>query len=92
MSKLDEARRTIDEIDTELVSLFEKRMNAVKKVVEYKIEHDLPVLDSSREQEIIEKNCSKLNDELYVSYFLSVYKEVLNTSKLYQQHIIEEEN
>ena len=91
MSKLDEARRTIDEIDTELVSLFEQRMNAVKQVVEYKIEHDLPVLDSSREQEIIEKNCSKLNDEMYVSYFMSVYKEVLNTSKLYQQQIIEEE-
>ena len=34
MSKLDEARKIINEVDSEMAALFEKRMDAVKLVTE----------------------------------------------------------
>ena len=55
-SKLDEARIEINEIDKEMISLFKMRMEAVRKVAEYKLDNNLDVLDSKREDEIIHKN------------------------------------
>ena len=40
MSKLDEARNKIDEIDSKIIELFEKRMTVVKDVINYKIENE----------------------------------------------------
>ena len=44
MSKLEEARLTINEVDEAMAQLFEKRMQAVEEVVKYKKEHHLPCL------------------------------------------------
>ena len=56
MSKLEEARLTINEVDEAMAQLFEKRMQAVEEVVKYKKEHHLPVLDEKREAFVIEHN------------------------------------
>ena len=56
MDKLTYARETIGEIDKEIAALFEKRMNAVRLVSEYKIEHGLPIYDEARENALIEKS------------------------------------
>ena len=42
---LKEARETINRVDSEMARLFEERMDAVRKVAEYKAERGLPVLD-----------------------------------------------
>ena len=39
MNELDIKRKEINEIDKEIASLFEKRMNCSKEVTEYKIKH-----------------------------------------------------
>ena len=46
MNKLEEARKSINEIDAEIAKLFEKRMEASKLVAEYKKENGLSILDS----------------------------------------------
>jgi len=56
MNKLEQARTQIDAIDREMAKLYEARLDAVKDVIAYKIENDLPILDSGREQVVIEKN------------------------------------
>ena len=43
MTKLDDARKDINEIDAQMAELFEKRMQAVEKVIAYKQEQGLPV-------------------------------------------------
>ena len=63
MSLIDEARVKINEIDKEMVKLFEERMKAVLDVLEYKKQHNLPVFDEKREIELIEKNINLLQDE-----------------------------
>ena len=70
-----------------MIELFKKRMKAVGMVVEYKLENNLPVLDSSREDKLIEKNLKYLNDESLKEYYLTFFNGVLNSSKDYQKKI-----
>lgn len=85
MSLIDDARTKINEIDKELVRLFEERMKAVSDVLKYKKEHNLEVFDKKREVELIEKNLSLLEDESLKEYYLSFFKALLETSKKYQE-------
>lgn len=89
MNKLEVARNIINECDKEMIELFEKRMKASKMVAQYKFENDLPVLDSSREEEIINKNINLLNDDNLKEFYLTFFNGVLKSSKDYQKKIIE---
>ena len=62
-SKLDEARKIINEVDTKMAELFVKRMRASEMVYEHKKEFGLPILDQKREDAIIEKNSALIEDE-----------------------------
>ena len=42
---LQRARKTINEVDAQMAELFEKRMEAVRQVLAYKKEHNLPIQD-----------------------------------------------
>ena len=48
---LNDYRRQIDEIDTQLLALFAQRMEVAAGIAAYKKEHGLPVLDSGRERQ-----------------------------------------
>ena len=49
MMDLLEIRKEIDQIDSQIVELYEKRMDACKKVAQYKIETGKKVFDKARE-------------------------------------------
>ena len=85
MSLIDEARIKINEIDKEMVRLFEERIKAVCDVLKYKKEHNLPVYDEKREIALIEKNVSLLQDESLKEYYLLFLKSLLDVSKKYQE-------
>lgn len=89
MTRLEDDRNKIDEIDAEIVRLFEDRFHVVEDVIEYKMENRLEILDSSREDIILEKNLNRIQDNNIRPYFEEVYKEMLKQSKLYQQQIKE---
>lgn len=88
MKDLSKARDEIDYIDTQIIKLFEQRMDIVKDVANYKIENNLPVLDSSRENMMLEKNLKKITNEEYKKYYSSVLKGFLEASKEMQKEII----
>ena len=50
-----ELRGKIDEIDAQIVDLYEKRMDISKQVAEYKIETGKQVFDKVREEEKLRK-------------------------------------
>ena len=62
MSTLEELRAQIDDIDAQMVALFEQRMNVTRQVGEYKKEHGMPVLDRGREAEVLAKKESMLKN------------------------------
>ena len=88
MNKLEEARLIINEVDLEMIELFKKRMKASKMVAEHKKENNLPVLDKAREEALIAKNVSHLNDKELEKYYLTFLEGVLTASKDYQKDLI----
>ena len=50
---MDALRQNIDAIDDQLNELFQQRMDLVEQLARYKKEHDIAVLDTTREQEIL---------------------------------------
>lgn len=88
MDKLLECRNLIDEIDTEIIKLFEKRMDVVKDVTKYKIENNKPILDSSREHAMLEKNLAKIQNKEYKAYYIDVLQSFLKASKTMQETLI----
>ncbi|PRY82318.1 chorismate mutase [Alkalibacterium olivapovliticus] len=91
MTELDKYRKEIDEIDQELTTLFEKRLETVLKVGEYKKTHDLPILDSSREEAVIQKNTERLNNKAYEQELSDFYKALMTITKETQQKLMTEE-
>lgn len=89
-TRLDMDREAIDTIDAQLAALFEKRFAIVRDIIEYKIENRLPVLDSTREKQIIEKNVSRIEDDDIRIYFRRLYTLMLELSRDYQDDILRE--
>ncbi|TCO73815.1 chorismate mutase [Marinisporobacter balticus] len=56
MDALGSMRKEIDQIDKEMVKLFEKRMETALKIAEYKKNNDIPVFNGNREEQVIKKN------------------------------------
>ena len=52
---IGELRREIDRIDREIIRLYGERMEISRCIGEYKREHQLPVTDSQREREVLER-------------------------------------
>ncbi len=84
LNKLEDARKIINEIDSEMAKLFQKRMKASELVYEYKKEYGLPIFDKSREDEVIEKNSSLVEDQVLRGYYIDYLKNVMDISKAYQ--------
>lgn len=91
MKDLEECRKEIDQIDKQMVELFEKRFELVKEVIAYKQAHDLPIFDASREEAVINKNLNYLKNEELQSYYQDFLQHLMDLSKQYQQEITKKE-
>jgi chorismate mutase/prephenate dehydratase len=85
---LSDWRREIDQIDKELINLFEKRMDIVINVAKYKMERNLPIFNGAREAEVIEKNLSRLRNKGYREYAEKFLSDLMSTSRQLQHSII----
>lgn len=81
---LNDLRKEIDNIDDELIALFEKRLEIAKKIGDYKKKNSLPILDSKREKEKIEKILSK-SEYRYRKYIEEIFEDIFKISKEYQK-------
>ena len=83
-NKLEEARRIINEVDSQMAELFVKRMRATEMVYEYKKEFGLPSLDQQREDAVIETNSALVEDEVLKEYYIDYLKNLMSVSRAYQ--------
>jgi chorismate mutase len=85
---LSELRRQIDHIDEQLLELLSKRMRISREIGVYKKEHNMPVLQSPRYSEILEKRSSMgVAMELSPDFIREILKEIHEES-VRQQMII----
>ena len=89
MTELENARQQINEIDRKMAELFSKRLDAVRVVAEYKKQNGIPVLDKTREAEVIERNSSLVADENYRSYYVNFLKFNMEQSKHFQHRLLD---
>lgn len=87
---LEECRKEIDQIDTQLLQLYLRRMQTVIEVARYKKEHGLPVLHPKREQEIIDRQTAQ-SPEALRPYVRELYQTLMATSRAYQEQLLGEE-
>ncbi|WP_297635464.1 prephenate dehydratase [uncultured Clostridium sp.] len=79
MNDLEICRDEIDKIDRELTKLFEKRMDVVLRVANYKKKNNMQIFHKGREQEVIKKNLNRLENKDYekeLEKFLNSMMEV----------------
>ena len=89
MTELEKARGIINQCDREMAELFEKRMDAVRVIAEYKKEHGIPVEDLQREEEIIKKNSSLIKNDEYRSHYVSFLRQTIDVSKSMQRRLLD---
>ncbi len=88
MEELAKARSDINRIDKELAELFVQRMDAVRRVAEYKAERGLPILDKEREAAVIAANSALVDDEDIRAYYINFLKYNMELSKQYQHRLM----
>ena len=88
-SALDKARKEINEIDKQMAELFVRRMHAVENVAEYKKERGLSILDREREEELIKRNSSLVEDEILREYYINFLRDGMAVSRAYQSRLLE---
>lgn len=92
MTDLDNLRDEIDSIDRQITDLFEKRLDIVKKVIEYKLENNIQILDQNRENYVVKKNVKYLNNHEYTSYLEDLFIEIMGMSRDLQSKLSDDYN
>lgn len=90
MDNLQELRKQINDIDEKMGKLFNQRMEISGKVACYKKQHNLPVLDESREAQVIAENLAKQQDEQLAPYYAAYLREVMAISRGWQAKLLGE--
>lgn len=85
---LDKARKEINEIDRDIARLFERRMNAVRQVAEYKASVGMPVLDKEREALVIERGATMIENQTMRPYYIRFIKDCMAISRDYQEELL----
>lgn len=85
---LKDARRIIDETDREIARLFEKRMEAVKTVAEYKKARGMLIFDPVREGEKIRHDAEFISDGALKEYYKRFLSETMKISREYQRRLL----
>lgn len=90
MKELAQIRRELDQTDRALVALFEQRMNLSRQVAAYKLAHGLPVLDASREAQVLESRRAMLKDSAWAPAVTELYETLMALSRREQGRLTAE--
>ena len=90
MQDLHITRAALDAVDREIVRLFEERIALARAVAAYKLAHDLPVLDRSREEIVLASRCSMLQDGRLAPGVRRLFEELMALSRAEQEKVMED--
>ncbi len=83
-----ELRDQIDAIDTQIVELYEKRMDVCRQVAEYKIETGKKVFDRQREMEKLSKVKSMTHSEFNSHGIEELFEQIMSMSRKLQYQLL----
>ena len=88
---LKELRVQIDEIDRQMVDLFDRRMRVAAGVAAYKKENGLPILDEGRERAKLGAVAAMANEDM-ADYTRMLYSYLMDMSRAYQEKLMHPES
>lgn len=88
MTDLQECRKEIDQIDSEIVKLFEKRMKISEEVAEYKIHTGKQVLDSQRERDKLKTLREQAHGDFNKLGVQEVFQQIMAISRKRQYQLL----
>ena len=81
---LQESRKQIDEIDEQIIELFQKRMAVASNVADYKIATGKPVFDKEREDSKIETLSGMVEGEFNKKCVSELFTQIMAMSRKFQ--------
>lgn len=88
MDELLKLRNGIDDIDSEILSLFMKRMELCRGVADYKKQREMPVFQGGREQQIIDRIKELTADKELENGTAALFTTIMDISKILQNRAI----
>lgn len=88
MIDLSVTRREIDKIDSEIVGLFEKRMEAANEVAKYKMETGKAVFDKEREDQKLDALGKLSHGEFNERAVRELFSQIMSISRKYQYGVL----
>ncbi len=90
MRELAEIRQELDEIDRQMVALYERRMMLSREVAQVKLTMDKPVLDASREEAVLRSRVEMLDHPDLADATRALYREIMAQSRSEQEKLLRE--
>lgn len=91
MKDLNSLRKEIDGIDRQLVALFEQRMAVTEQVGRYKLANGIPVLDRSREEQVLAGKVALLENKALSEDVTDLFEAIMAISRRQQQKLLDEQ-
>ena len=88
MVDLKVSREEIDLIDSEIVKLFERRMEIAQNVAEYKIENGMEVFDKKREEEKLKAIRNLASNEFNQQGVEELFIQIMSISRKFQYGLV----
>ena len=82
---LENIRKDIDSIDSEITALFKKRMDKTLEVAKYKKSKGIPVLSDKREKDILHRVSEEIGEPLD-GYARLLFNTIFDVSRSYQNN------
>jgi len=87
---LQECRKELDDIDSQIVELFERRMKVCGEVAQYKISVGKAVYDGAREQQKLETVSGMAGNEFNKTAIRELFAQMMTISRRYQYGLLAE--
>lgn len=86
--KLEESRKKIDEIDTEILILLNRRAEISREIGALKLGAGLPIVDQGREDDIIRRIARENEGTMQDKTVVEIYHAILGESRRIQEEAL----
>lgn len=90
MEDLTRYRNEIDDIDKELIQLFEKRMNTVLEIAKHKMKNNTTIFQKDREEKVLSKAVDNLDNKWYSQETIQFFNSIMEISRGLQKRIMDD--
>lgn len=86
--KLEESRKKIDAIDTEILILLNRRAEISKEIGVLKLSAGLPIVDAGREDDILRRIARENEGTMQDKTVVGIYQAILGESRRIQEEVL----